>query len=207
MQKLGWEVAGVEPDTKSADIARGQLGLAVTVGTLEEASFLSDSFNYITTAHRTIRYIYDSSAFLEESFRLLRPGGTLVMTTPSIPSLGHRVFRWSWGGLEPPRHLYLFSPKALGTCIEKIGYQLETLRTTARSAWEIWHASRLIHRNDRIPNHFPRALDTRLRLEGLVFQLFQHVLLRLNRNIGEQIVLMASKPASRWNASPQQFDR
>lgn len=128
------------------------------------------------------------------------------MTTPNIPSLGHRVFRGSWRGLEP-RHLYLFSPKALGTCVEKVGYQLETLRTTAGSAWEIWYASRLIRRNGRTPNRFPRALDTRLRLEGLVFQLFQHVLLRRNRNIGEQIVLIASKPASRLSASHPQFDR
>ncbi len=200
MQRLGWEVAGVEPDPKSANIGREQLGLAVTVGTLEEASFLPDSFHCIT-AHQTIEHMHDPISFLKESFRLLRPGGTLVVTTPNIPSLGHRVFRGSWRGLEPPRHLYLFSPKALGTCVEKVGYQLEILRTTARSAWEIWYASRLIHRNGRIPNHFPRALDTRLRLEGLAFQLFQHVLLRLNRNIGEQIVLMASKPASRLSAS------
>jgi 2-polyprenyl-3-methyl-5-hydroxy-6-metoxy-1,4-benzoquinol methylase len=206
MQKLGWEVAGVEPDTKSANIASVELGLAVTVGTLEEAGFLPDSFNCIT-AHHTIEHMYDPISFLKESFRLLKPGGTLVVTTPNIPSLGHRVFRGSWRGLEPPRHLYLFSAKALGTCVEKIGYQLETLRTTARSAWEIWYASRLLHRNGGIPNHFPGVLDTRLRLEGLLFQLFQHVLLRLNGNIGEQIVLMACKPASRLSASHPQSDR
>jgi 2-polyprenyl-3-methyl-5-hydroxy-6-metoxy-1,4-benzoquinol methylase len=194
MQELGWEVSGVEPDTKSANIARERLSVAVTVGTLEESRFLSDSFDCIT-AHQTIEHMLDPIAFLAESFRILRPGGRLVVTTPNIASFGHLVFRRCWRGLEPPRHLHLFSTRALGICAGRVGYQIETLRTTARSTWEIWYASRLIRRDGKIPSCFPGKLNARLCFEGLAFQLFQHVLLRLNRNIGEQIVMMASKPA------------
>src|SRR6266704_1166900 len=195
MEKLGWEVAGVEPDPNSARIAREQLKLPVITSTLEEASFAPDSFDCIT-AHQAIEHMFDPIGFLAESFRVLRPGGRLVVTTPNISGFGHLIFRRCWRGLEPPRHLHLFSTRALGICVERVGYEIETLRTTARSTWEIWYASRLICRDGKIPSSFPDKLDVRLRFEGLAVQLLQHVLLRLKRNIGEQIVLTAFKPAS-----------
>jgi 2-polyprenyl-3-methyl-5-hydroxy-6-metoxy-1,4-benzoquinol methylase len=193
MQALGWDVAGVEPDAKSARIATEELGLSVTASTLEDANFPPDCFDCVT-AHHTIEHMHEPVEFLRESFRILKPGGRLVVTTPSVPSFAHRIFRRCWRGLEPPRHLYLFSPHALGICVERIGFRLDVLRTTARSAWEIWYASRLIRRDGKVPHNFRDALNLRLRFEGLVFQLFQHLMLRFNSNIGEQIVLMASKP-------------
>lgn len=194
MQKLGWDVVGVEPDAKSARVAREQLRMPVAVGTLGVGKFSDDSFDAIT-AHHVIEHMHDPVEFLRESWRILKPGGGLVVTTPNIESFGHRLFRGSWRGLEVPRHLYLFSLPSLGTCIRQLGYRIEMQRTSARSAWEIWYTSRLLRRDGGIPNYFPRPLNQRLRLEGLVFQLLQHLLLCWNRNIGEQIVLMASKPA------------
>ncbi|MHB8502238.1 MAG: class I SAM-dependent methyltransferase [Candidatus Acidiferrales bacterium] len=194
MRSLGWNVKGVEPDIRSASIAREEFGLSVTAGTLEDARFPPDSFDCIT-AHQTIEHMHAPVVFLQESFRILKPGGKLVVTTPSLPSLGHRLFGRCWRGLEPPRHLYLFSPRALGKLVERMRFRVEIIRTTARSAWEIWYASRLIHRDGKIPENFREALNMRVRLEGLIFQLFQHLSLRFKSNWGEQIVLMASKPA------------
>ena len=195
MRTLGWNVEGVEPDENSARIATEVLGLRVSVSTVEQAEFLPNCFDCVT-AHQTIEHMYEPVEFLKKSFHILKPGGKLVVTTPSTPSLGHRMFRRCWRGLEPPRHLYLFSPKALRICAQRVGFRVNMLRTSARSSWEIWYASRLIRRDGKIPESYPDVLNARLRLEGLVFQLFQHGLLRLNSNIGEQIVLIASKPPS-----------
>lgn len=192
MQKLGWDVLGVEPDAKAAMIAKKRLGALVTIGTLADAAPMADSFDAVT-AHHVIEHMHDPIGFLRESLRALKAGGTLVVTTPNIASLGHRVLRKSWRGLEPPRHLHLFSTCTLGACAEQVGYQVQTLRTTARSAWEIWCASRLIHRHGGIRGGFPQALGQSLRLEGLVFQLLEHMMLRVKDNIGEAIVLIASK--------------
>jgi 2-polyprenyl-3-methyl-5-hydroxy-6-metoxy-1,4-benzoquinol methylase len=192
MQKLGWNVSGVEPDVNAAMIARERLGVIVNIGTLEKADLLDDSFDAIT-AHHVIEHIHDPIRFLREVWRVLKPDGKLVVTTPNIESLGHRLFRKSWLGLDVPRHLYIFSPGMLKICAEQIGYRVETLRTTARSAWEIWYASRLIRRDGSIPGGFPRSLSRRLRLEGLAFQMFQHMFLPFKGNIGEAILLIASK--------------
>jgi len=193
MKQLGWDVAGVEPDEQAAGVAKERFGLDVSATTLAEARFSSNSFDCIT-AHQTIEHMHDPIEFLGESLRILKPGGKLIVTTPNISSLGHRVFRRCWRGLEPPRHLFLFSPRALRTCVDRVGFQIEVLRTSARSTWEIWYASRLICRDGKIPSTFPENLDSGLRLEGLAIQLLQHMLLRFNETIGEQIVMIASKP-------------
>lgn len=192
MQKLGWKVMGVEPDVWAAEVAQERLGVPVIVGTLEKAGLLENSFDAVT-AHHTIEHTHDPLGFLRESYRVLKPRGKLVVTTPNIESLGRRIFVKSWRGWEPPRHLYLFSTKTIKIIAEEAGFQIENLRTSARSAWERWCNSRLIRRDGRIPGGFPQHLSWLLRLEGLIFQLFQYILLPFKGNIGEGIVLIASK--------------
>ena len=193
MKKLGWNVSGVEPDANAAKIAMDRLAVSIAVGTLEKANFSDNSFDAIT-AHHVIEHMHDPIGFLRESLRLLKPGGKLVVTSPNVASWGHRVFRMSWRELDVPRHLHIFSPQTIRICAEEVGFTVETLRTTARSTWEIWSASYLIRRDGSIPGVFPQHLNLLLRLKGLVIQLFQHMMLHFKVNIGEGIVLIASKP-------------
>ena len=45
---------------------------------------------------------------LKKCFRILKPGGLLVITTPD-PSGGEaRLFKENWVGYEAPQHLYGF---------------------------------------------------------------------------------------------------
>lgn len=192
MQKLGWDVAGIEPDANSAKLAQERLGTSVRIGTIEEADFPADSFDAVT-AHHVIEHMHHPIEFLRECFRILKPKGKLVVTTPNIASLGHRVFHKSWRGLEPPRHFHLFSSWTLGACAEQAGYRIDTLRTTARSTWEIWYASRLIHRDGCIPGGFPKRLSPALLLEAMALQLLENMMINLRKDTGEAIVLIASK--------------
>lgn len=193
MKKLGWNVSGVEPDVNAAIIAMDRLAAPISIGTLEKANFLDNSFDAIT-AHHVIEHMHDPIGFLRESLRILKPGGKLVVTTPNVGSLGHRVFRMSWRDLDVPRHLHIFSPQTIKICAEKVGFTVETLRTTARSTWEIWCTSYLLHRDGSIPGGFPQHLSLPFRLKGLMFQLIQHMMILFKVNIGEGIVLIASKP-------------
>lgn len=111
MREAGWEVAGIEPDAASAEIARSK-GLDVQQAGLGDARLDDGAFAAITLNH-VLEHLHDPRAALERCRALLRPGGVVWIATPNIASLGHARFGRDWFGLDPPRHLVLFSPRAL----------------------------------------------------------------------------------------------
>ena len=195
MRDLGWNCRGVERDPTAAAIAQQRLGQLVTEGKIEDARFSGETIDAVTADH-VIEHLHDPIAFLRESFRILRPGGKLVVLTPNSTSLGHRIFRASWRGLEPPRHLHIFCAETLRTCAEQAGFTVQTLRTTACSATEIWCFSRLIRRKVDFSLGLSRHVTFLLRVEALAFQLFEHTLRSMGREIGESLLLIAYKPGA-----------
>jgi 2-polyprenyl-3-methyl-5-hydroxy-6-metoxy-1,4-benzoquinol methylase len=128
MRERGWEVQGLEPDSEAADLARKRHGLKVITGTLEETSLSVSSVDAITLNH-VIEHVPDPVGLLSECRRILKPGGKLVVATPNVESLAHRMSGVRWQHLDPPRHLCLFSSRALTACVEKAGLQPESLHT------------------------------------------------------------------------------
>lgn len=139
MKDAGWAVLGVEPDPTAVEVARG-LGVEVLSGTLDQLPSGQHRFDAITLNH-VIEHVPDPLATLRHCWGLLAPGGRLVVTTPNVHSLGHRVFRRSWRGLEPPRHLQIFSQQSLRRTAERAGITRHRLRVTARSAPYIFDSS------------------------------------------------------------------
>lgn len=120
MRARGWEVEGQEVDPKAAAHARSAHGVTVHLGPLEDMSFPNDSFDAVIMNH-VIEHVHDPVALLAECYRIMKPGGLLVAVTPNVESYGHKRFGASWRGLEPPRHLHLFSVGTLMACAKKQG--------------------------------------------------------------------------------------
>jgi len=139
MRARGWDVTGVEPDPVAADRARSN-DLDVRVGALADAAFQHDSFDAIVLSH-VIEHVHDPIALMSECGRILRPGGVLIVMTPNLASIGHRRFGADWRGLEPPRHLHLFSGRSLSACAQKAGLTVTEVRTSARWVRGIWWVS------------------------------------------------------------------
>ena len=142
MRELGWNVAGVELDAQSVAIARKR-GLDVYHGTVENILLPKSSFSAIVMNH-VIEHLIDPLSALKACYDLLRPGGQIIITTPNPASLGHRLFKSNWRGLEPPRHIHLFCPASARLCIEKAGFVNYSIRTTAHCADGILRQSVLI---------------------------------------------------------------
>ena len=191
MQHLGWEAMGIEPDREAAKVAQEHFNIPVMAGTLESAKFPDNFFDAVTLSH-TIEHVSNPIWLLQECRRVLKQNGKLVVTTPNVASLGHQRFGKAWWGMDPPRHFYLFSLQTLADCAEESGFHIQRLYTTARWAREIWDASRLIRRECKI-HGWPYAchISWSLRLEGLIFQIFEHGLRFFRNNVGEELVLIA----------------
>jgi predicted SAM-dependent methyltransferase len=123
---------------------------------------------------------------------VLKPGGTLVVTTPNADSLCHKLFKDAWLDLDPPRHLYVFSARSIRSCADNVGIKVTGVKTCSRLANSRWFASMLIKQNGRIPNFRLPIQNFEQQMQAKIFHIFEYVLSRY-RNVGEEVVLIGTK--------------
>lgn len=133
MQARGWSVRGTEFDPQAAQVARTSHGIPVDVGDLAAIAHPDGAFDAITARH-VLEHVREPAAFLAECWRILRPGGRLVIVTPNVDSLGHRHFADRWRGLEQPRHLFLYASASLRALFRRSGIDPVDVFTTAQGA-------------------------------------------------------------------------
>ncbi len=190
MADLGWEVAGLDPDPKACTVAR-ERALEIKCGSLEEARYPSDYFDAVIMNH-VLEHIGNPHEILKECFRVLRPGGRIVITTPNAASLGHRVFGTAWRGIEAPRHLFIFTPGSLHMLLDSIGFESISQRTIV-SAYVLEQSALL--------TPWPKYLSKLGKVSAshkvlvTVFMLLEFGLLPVTPYIGEHIFSQSLKPA------------
>jgi SAM-dependent methyltransferase len=116
----GWVVQGLEPDPVAAAAAR-QRGLSVHCGGLDTLAGQTSCVDLITLSH-VIEHLHDPATALADCRRLLKPGGTLWLSTPNLDAAGHQRFGRHWRGLEAPRHLVLFTASGLERLLAEAGF-------------------------------------------------------------------------------------
>ena len=121
MRELGWDVHGVDLSQDAARVAKERYGIPVEVGMLPEARYSKGMFAVVTMNH-VIEHVPDPLAYLAECWRILVPGGQLIIRTPNMVSFASRLFGKDWKALDPPRHLVLFSPSTLRACVQRSGF-------------------------------------------------------------------------------------
>jgi SAM-dependent methyltransferase len=189
MYRLGWDVVGIDPDATAIEYAKKVYGIPVVCGTLATAGIEPESVDAITL-HHVIEHVHDPIKFLKECVDRLRPGGVIVLVTPNIGSMAHRIFRSRWRGLEPPRHFNLFSSKSLRGCLSAAGFPVADVRTTARAAREMYWVSWQVATG----HQFRSALRSPLRYSlGWLLQIAEDVV--PGRGVGEEVVAFARKPS------------
>lgn len=117
MQRRGWRVAGVEPNLALARELRVRRGLDVHAGGLDEIPDGWGPFDVVTLFH-VVEHLADPAAGLERVRSLVRKDGVVVVVTPNVEALEHRLFGRHWYALQPPDHLWLFSRRALRILLE-----------------------------------------------------------------------------------------
>jgi len=118
----GWHPTGVEISAFAAERAREALGLPVHTGALEAVSLPPGSFDAITMTD-VLEHLPDPLGTLRRCHDLLAPGGYLLLTTPQVGCLSHRVMGSAWFHYKA-EHLQLLPPSALHLLLEAAGFEL-----------------------------------------------------------------------------------
>lgn len=188
MKDLGWCVEGVDFDPAAVSQAR-QRGITVHLGTLANQKFPDETFDAITASH-FIEHIPDPLGMLQECRRLLKPGGLLVMVTPNAGGWGHRIYQSDWRGLEPPRHLHIFTPSSLAEICRRAGFSLDLCRSTVRGSG-ILLASEILRRDSKAGS--TRLPAWILRLAAEIRSLAQWAASLVDPAVGEEVLLISKK--------------
>jgi SAM-dependent methyltransferase len=124
MKKRGWEAEGVEISQKAMDYARDVFGLTILPGPLEKAGFPDNDFDAVT-AFYVIEHLSHPMGFLRECYRILKPGGLLLLRYPHTTPVKNLLefFGIKNRLYDLPAHLSDFSPKMIQQCLEKIGFE------------------------------------------------------------------------------------
>jgi 2-polyprenyl-3-methyl-5-hydroxy-6-metoxy-1,4-benzoquinol methylase len=119
--KRGWDAWGLEPSCWAVEQAQAR-GLHVVQGTLDTADLPEAHFD-VVTMWDVIEHLTDPRDALERAYRLLKPGGLLVVHTIDIDSLFARLMgaRWPW---LMEMHIYYFSRRTLRAMLGRCGFEV-----------------------------------------------------------------------------------
>jgi 2-polyprenyl-3-methyl-5-hydroxy-6-metoxy-1,4-benzoquinol methylase len=148
MRAAGWDAQGLETDARAVARAR-EHGLDVREGALEDGVYPPSSFDAVTLSH-VLEHLPDPVGTLRTCRRILRDDGVLWLATPNLASEGHARYGRAWRGLEPPRHLVLFTPSALVRAVEQAGFHVVSFQRPAGAGWVYDASSDLSGRAARV---------------------------------------------------------
>jgi SAM-dependent methyltransferase len=185
LRGAGWEAIGQELDSAAADQARRYSGCKVHVGAVEDLVAEAESFDAITMSH-VIEHVTDPVGLLRACRRLLKPGGRVVAVTPNIDSLGHHVYAMDWRGLEPPRHLQLFSLAALRRSAAEADLFVDRIFTTSAFSAYFSLASQEVRARRLL-----QGVHRRQWVRAMRFKIASTLLECSTAGLGEELVLIA----------------
>ncbi|MDI6717442.1 MAG: class I SAM-dependent methyltransferase [Patescibacteria group bacterium] len=122
-----WKFYGVEPNILSYQIAKTIDGFKVFNGDLKSARYKDNYFDVILMNH-SLEHMPNPMENIAECFRILKPGGRLVVAVPNFNCFTRRLFGSYWFHLDAPRHLFHFSSDVLKAMLEKNNFKINSLK-------------------------------------------------------------------------------
>jgi 2-polyprenyl-3-methyl-5-hydroxy-6-metoxy-1,4-benzoquinol methylase len=189
MQQKGWIAEGIDFDPNAVSNALSK-GLNVRLGSLAEQHYADNTFDAIVMSH-VLEHVHDPLQLLKECHRVLKRGGKLISITPNTLSFGHRVYKQNYLHLDPPRHLNLFNNQSANKLLTLACFNTFKITTTIRDVSGTLIASSVIKNRGLYCMGEPADLSSRL--WGFAMQFIEYFYIKFNRNIGEDLVIKATK--------------
>jgi SAM-dependent methyltransferase len=123
-QSRGYIPYGMDMSSRAVEIVQKQYGILMRQGGIGQDVWQDQRFDFVTMFH-VLEHLPNPRLGLKYAASLLKPGGTLIIQVPNIRSMQARFFGARWYGIEVPRHVINFSPKALSLLLQEMGFEYE----------------------------------------------------------------------------------
>jgi len=159
-----WGLDVSEFATAAARTKNPRFADQIRTGFIEDQRFAPDFFDAIVMWD-VVEHIWDPRPVLHRLVGHLRPGGSLLLSTPDIGAATARILRRRWAFMTPPEHLGFFNAGSLHFLLEDaLG-----LRTTSSSSSGKWaNVGFLAYKLRKVfPGLVPAALVARVQRSPL----------------------------------------
>jgi SAM-dependent methyltransferase len=123
----GWETYGVEPGVCASQFAQKN-GHIVVNSDLRPGTFADDFFSAAVFCH-SLEHIRNPVDVLIETFRILEPGGMIVIEVPNAACADAMFYKEDWHAWHIPFHLYHWTPSSLEAAVQKAGFTIDRICT------------------------------------------------------------------------------
>ena len=132
----GCEVYGVEADENIRRVSE-KFGYNVHIGLFDDSLYEADFFDYVTM-DQVIEHVTNPISTLRGIARILKPGGTIILSTPNAQGWGARFFGRYWINWHAPYHIQFFSHRSIRLAAEQAGLVVEEVKTITNSDWLLY---------------------------------------------------------------------
>lgn len=119
-RKMGFEVAGIEPNEKARNFARSVNGISVN-SRLGIQAGEKGTFDCITMWH-VLEHVHDLDATFGSIKKLLTADGIFIAAVPNSNSWDASKYKCHWAAYDVPRHLYHFTAETMQALASKHGF-------------------------------------------------------------------------------------
>lgn len=161
-----YDLWGLDVSPFAAQVARDRspgVSHQIFTGFVEDQAFEPGSFDAIVMWD-VLEHLWDPRAVLRRLVPLLRPGGSLALSTPDIGAATARVMRRRWAFMTPPEHLGFFSKASLAFLLDR---DLGLLTTSSESKGKWANVGFLAYKLRRVFPVVPPALVDRVQRSAL----------------------------------------
>jgi 2-polyprenyl-3-methyl-5-hydroxy-6-metoxy-1,4-benzoquinol methylase len=192
-QKLGWlDTEGIEIVPEIARIAHTKTGSTIHAQVLGSAKLDYEAYSVITLWD-VIEHLSDIKGNLKEIYKLLKPGGILILGTVNRNGFSIRSLKQNAMTFGPPEHLTFFTQKGTSLALNAQGMKVVKQWSSLIYLQE-W--TRLLENNKKQNSSSESYTEFRSKLTDSSIFLFLvefiNIFLKLT-NLGDELIAIAQK--------------
>lgn len=125
LQRLGWDVQGIEISHSAAKFSRQKLNVPTYAGTLDEFITQHPNEKYpLILAIDLLEHVIEPASFFKQVNQVIERNGIIIIDTPNGNSANITQYGSEWQGFNP-FHLFIFSLESLSQLLNKYGFEIQ----------------------------------------------------------------------------------